>query len=116
MNVFHTSKGKPGCVMTPKEEKKYVNANIIFRGAILNILIDQLFDMNMHYTNRNELCDALTTKYGVSDDGSDIFIIENFHDYKMSDNHSVVEQAHKIQCITKELNLLKIGLLIDSLL
>lgn len=31
----------------------------------------------------------------------------DFHDYKMHGNRSVVEQAHQIQCIAKELELLK---------
>lgn len=74
MNVFHTNKGKPGGIITPKEEKKYVDVNIIFKGAILSVLVDRLFDMNMHYTYKKELWDALTMMYGVSDDGSELYI------------------------------------------
>ena len=33
--------------------------------------------------------------------------MEQFHDYKMVDNRSVLDQAHEIQCIAKELELLK---------
>jgi hypothetical protein len=36
--------------------------------------------------------------------------MESFHDYKMDDNRSIVEQAHEIQCIAKELDHLKIAL------
>jgi hypothetical protein len=42
------------------------------------------------------LWDALTTKYGASDAGSDLYIMESFHDYKTVDNRSIVEQAHEI--------------------
>jgi hypothetical protein len=56
------------------------------------------------------LWDALTTKYGASDAGSDLYIMESFQDYKMVDNRSIVEQAHEIQCIAKELDHLKIVL------
>ena len=35
------------------------------------------------------------------------YVMENFHDKTMEDNRSVVEQAHEIQCIVKELELLK---------
>jgi hypothetical protein len=56
------------------------------------------------------LWDALTTKYGASDAGSDMYIMESFHDYRMNDNRSIVEQAHEIQCIAKELDHLKIVL------
>jgi hypothetical protein len=36
------------------------------------------------------LWDALTTKYGASDAGSDVYIMESFHDYKLADNCSIV--------------------------
>ena len=36
-----------------------------------------------------------------------MYTIEQFHDYKMVENRSVLEQAHEIQCIAKELDLLK---------
>jgi hypothetical protein len=36
--------------------------------------------------------------------------MESFHDYKMVDNRSIVEHAHEIQCIAKELDHLKIVL------
>jgi hypothetical protein len=36
--------------------------------------------------------------------------MEKFHDITMVNNRSVVEQAHEIQCIVKELELLKCAL------
>ena len=36
-----------------------------------------------------------------------MYTIEQFHDYKMVENRSVLEQAHEIQCIAKEVELLK---------
>jgi hypothetical protein len=44
------------------------------------------------------------------DAGSEMYIMESFHDYKMVDNRSIVEQAHEVWCIDKELNHLKIVL------
>jgi len=44
----------------------------------------------------------LNAKFGASDAGSELYVMENFHDIKMVDNRSVVEQAHEIQCIVKE--------------
>ncbi|KAK1647929.1 hypothetical protein QYE76_065734 [Lolium multiflorum] len=40
-------------------------------------------------------------------EGSELYIMESFHDIRMVNNRSVVEQAHEIQCIAKELELLK---------
>jgi hypothetical protein len=110
LNVFHVSQGKPEGVLTPEEEKKYDNANTIFTGAILSVLVDHLVDANMQYTDKKELWDALTTNYGPSNDDSELYVMKSFHDYKMANNLSIVEQAHEIQCIAKELDHLKIVL------
>jgi hypothetical protein len=112
MNVFHVNQGKPKGVLTPEEEKKYDDANPIFTGAILSVLVDRLVDANMQYIDEKELQDALTTKYVASDNDNDLYVMESFHDYKMANNHSIVEQAYAIQCIAKELDQLKIVLLV----
>jgi hypothetical protein len=52
--------------------------------------------------------DTLNTEYGGSDAGTELYIIEQYHDYQMIDEKSVVTQAHEIQCMVKELTLLKI--------
>jgi hypothetical protein len=49
------------------------------------------------------LWDALETKYGVSDVGSELYVMKQFCDYKMVDDRSIVEQAHEIQSLAKEL-------------
>ena len=41
----------------------------------------------------------------VADAGSELYIMEQYHDYKMTDDRSVVEKAHEIQSLTKELEL-----------
>jgi predicted GNAT family N-acyltransferase len=48
------------------------------------------------------LWDAFETKYGVSDAGSELHVMEQFCDYKMVDDRSIVEQAHEIQSIEKK--------------
>nr|ABF98657.1 retrotransposon protein, putative, Ty1-copia subclass [Oryza sativa Japonica Group] len=65
------------------------------------------FWVYMHMTDAKELWDALNTKCGATDASNDLYIMEQFHDYKMADNRSVVEQAHEIQTMAKELELLK---------
>jgi hypothetical protein len=52
--------------------------------------------------------DTLNTEYGGSDADTELYIIEQYHDYQMIDEKSVVTQAHEIQCMVKELGLLKI--------
>jgi hypothetical protein len=75
MNVFHVSKGKPEGRLTPEQEKEYDHANTIFTGAVLSALVDHLVDANIQHADGIELWDALTTKYGASEAGSDLYII-----------------------------------------
>jgi hypothetical protein len=42
-------------------------------------------------------------KFGVSDVGSELCIMEQLFDYQMVENRPVVEQAHEIQALAKEL-------------
>ena len=50
-----------------------------------------------------DLWDALEAQYGVSDAGSELYLMEQFLDYKMVEDHSVVEQAHEIHTLAKDL-------------
>jgi hypothetical protein len=52
--------------------------------------------------------DTLNTEYGGSNADTEMYIIERYHDYQMVDGKSMVTQAHEIQCMVKELGLLKI--------
>jgi hypothetical protein len=55
-----------------------------------------------------EMWDTLNTEYEGSDAGTELYIIEQYHEYQMVNEKSVVTQAHEIQCMVKELALLKI--------
>jgi hypothetical protein len=63
-----------------------------------------------HIKEGKELWDALDAKFGVVDAGSELYIMESFHDFKMTKDLLVVQRAHEIQCIAKELELLKCAL------
>jgi hypothetical protein len=51
------------------------------------------------------LWDALVGKFGVTDAGSELYLMEQLYDYKMVENRSVVEQAHEFHALAKELEL-----------
>jgi hypothetical protein len=76
-------------------------------GAVSNVLSDHLFDSIMHIQDAKALWDHLNTTYGASDACKELCIMESFHDYNMVANKSIVEQAHEIQRLAKELELLK---------
>jgi hypothetical protein len=107
MKVFQISKGKPEGAMSDEDQRKFEAFNTIFVGCILD---DRLCDMYMHIKDGKELWDALDAKFGAADAGSELYIMESFHDFKMTKDLPVVQQAHEIQCITKELKLLKCAL------
>ena len=50
-----------------------------------------------------EMWDALEAKFGVSDAGSELYVMEQFLDYRMVEDRSVVEQAHEIHALAKDL-------------
>ena len=54
--------------------------------------------------------DTLQANYGVSDAGSELYLMEQYYDYKMVDDRSVVEQAHEIHTLAKELDNLNCSL------
>ncbi|RLN33442.1 uncharacterized protein C2845_PM03G32690 [Panicum miliaceum] len=47
--------------------------------------------------------DALEAQYGVSDVGSELYTMEQFLNYKMVEDRSMVEQVHKIHTLAKDL-------------
>src|SRR6185437_4979491 len=71
------------------------------------VLHDHLVDVYIHITDAKELWDALAAKYDATDAGSELYTMESFHDFRMVNNRSVVEQAHEIQVLVKEIELLK---------
>jgi hypothetical protein len=88
---------------TPKEERAFQHADTTFKAAILSVLEDSIVDAYVPLQTDKEMWDALKTKYGVSDASSELYVMEQFHDYRMVDGRSAVEQGHEIQTQAKEL-------------
>jgi hypothetical protein len=65
----------------------------LFRGTVISVHAENLVDFYLTTTSRKELWDAR----------SELYVMEQFCDYKMVDDHSIVEQAHEIQSMAKEL-------------
>jgi hypothetical protein len=102
MNIIHVTKGKTE-QFTPEEEQAFTTADNLFRDVVISVLAENLVDFYLTAASGKELWDALETKYGVFDTGSELYVMKQFCDYKMVDDHSIVEQAHEIQSLTKEL-------------
>jgi hypothetical protein len=75
---------------------------------MVGVLAETLQDTYLRYKTGKEMWDTLNIEYEGLDAGTELYIIEEYHDYQMVDEKSVVTQAHEIQCMVKELVLLKI--------
>ncbi|XP_066358045.1 uncharacterized protein [Miscanthus floridulus] len=101
MNCYHAAQGKPE-QFTP-EEQKFLAADNVFRGAVISALHSTYEKNYISCTSSEKLWDALEAKFGVSDAGSELYLMEQLYDYKMVENRSVVEHAHEIQALAMEL-------------
>jgi hypothetical protein len=73
----------------------------LFQGAVIGALANKYVDSHLTCTYAKQLWDALDEKFGVSDAGSELYIMEQLFEYKMVENRSVVEQTHEIQALVK---------------
>jgi hypothetical protein len=74
LNVFWVSKGKLEGELTPEKEKAYSEANTIFLWC--DDWSTTLQDTYLRYKTAKEMWDTLNTKYGGSDAGTELYIIE----------------------------------------
>jgi hypothetical protein len=58
--------------------------------------------MLMEYKLASELWEALDRKYAESDAGRELYVNDQYHEYRMVDDRSIVEQAHEIQLLVGE--------------
>jgi hypothetical protein len=100
MNVMYVTTGKaPEGV----SEEKFNADDNLFRGAIIIVLVDNLVDTYLQRKTGKDVWEALEAQYGASDAGGELYVMEQFLDYRMVEDCSVVEQAHEVQALAKEL-------------
>jgi hypothetical protein len=88
---------------TPEEDNAFLDADVRFRARLLSVLGDTIVVAYVPLQSGKEMWDALKQRYGVSEAGSELYVMDQFHDYRMVDDRSVVEQAHEIQALVKDL-------------
>ena len=103
MNCYAATKGMPEGDLEPAQREAFERVDIMFKTALLGIIDDSIVDPYMSFDNGKDMWAALEAKFGVSDAGSELYVMEQFYDYKMTDERSVVQQAHEIQSLAKEL-------------
>jgi hypothetical protein len=68
--------GTPIGSLTPDEEKAFRDATVLFVGAILSVLGDNLVDAYLHIRDGKELWDVLEAKLGAADAGGELYAME----------------------------------------
>jgi hypothetical protein len=90
MNVFWVSEGKPAGQLIAEQEKAYGEVNTIFVGAMIGVHADLLQDMYLYHNTGKDIWDVLNADYRGSNAGTELYIIEQYHDYKMVDSRNMV--------------------------
>jgi hypothetical protein len=57
----------------------------------LSVLGYNIVDPYLSFDNDKDVRDALEAKFGVSNAGSELYVMEQFYDYKMVDDHPIVD-------------------------
>ncbi|XP_010233269.1 uncharacterized protein LOC100838984 [Brachypodium distachyon] len=103
MSCYNAICGLPEGNHTPAEEEAFQKLDTTFKAALISILGDNIVDSYLSFNNCKDMWDALERKFGVSDAGSELYVMKQFYDYKMVEDRPIVEQAHEIQSLAKEL-------------
>jgi hypothetical protein len=100
MNVMYVATGKaPEGV----SEEKFNADDNLFRGAIISVLVDNLVNTYLQRKMGKDIWETLEAQYGASDAGGQLYVMEQFLDYRMVEDRSVVEHTHEVQALAKEL-------------
>lgn len=94
MNVYWVSTSTPSGPLTPELDKALSEPTVVFVCVVISVLGGRLVGAYLHTRNVKELWDAHESKFGTIDVGGELHAIEQFNDYIMVENCSVVKQAH----------------------
>ncbi|KAK1668381.1 hypothetical protein QYE76_056540 [Lolium multiflorum] len=105
--TVNATDARPEGPLSAEEQEKFEKVDAMFKAALFSILGDNIVDPYMAFDHGKDAWDALEAKFGVSDAGTELYVMEQYYDYRMTDERSVVEQAHEIQSLAKELEQFK---------
>jgi hypothetical protein len=102
MDVFWVVSNPPVLPLrSEKEVQEFTATTMIFVVCILSVLSNQLCDVYMNIKSATKLWEAFEHKFSASDAGRKLYVMEQYHDFRMVDNRSIVEHAHKFQLIVR---------------
>jgi hypothetical protein len=78
-------------VPTADEQRVFEHGDTTCKAALLSIIGDSLIDAYVQMSTGKAMWEALEARYGVSNASSELYVMEQFHDYRMVENRPVVE-------------------------
>jgi len=96
MYCYDATKGKPEGDLNPTQQEAFENMDTLFKAAILSVLDDSIVDSYMSFDSGKDMWVALEAMFGPSGAGNELYVMEQFCEYKMTDERSVVQQTHEI--------------------
>lgn len=85
MGCYDATKGKPEGDLNLTQLEAFEKIDTLFKGALLSVLDDSIMDSCMSFENGKDMWAALEAKFGASDAGSELYVMEQFYDYKMTE-------------------------------
>ena len=107
MYCYDATKGKPEGDLNPTQQEAFENMDTLFKAVLLSVLNDSIVDSYMSFDSGKDMWATLEAMFGASGVGNELYVMEQFCDYKMTDERSVVQQTHEIQSLCKELEYFK---------
>lgn len=103
MSCYDATLGKPEGELDAQQAQAFQKMDTLFKAAVLSVLGENIVDAYALIDNGKDMWDALEAKFGVSDAGTELYIMEKFYNYRMTEERSMVEQAHEIKSFAREL-------------
>ncbi|XP_059638671.1 uncharacterized protein LOC132280940 [Cornus florida] len=93
-----------------KDRKKRDEDELVYKGHVLNTLLDQFYDLYTPMKSPREIWNVLEFKYKTEKLGTDKFLIFKYFEFSMVDNLSVLDQVYELQVLVTKLREVKIVL------
>ena len=91
MYYYDATKGKPEGDLNPTQQEAFENMDTLSKATLLSVLDDSIVDSYMSFDSGKDMWAALEATFGASDAGNELYVMEKFCDYKMTDERSVVQ-------------------------
>ena len=80
MSCYDATLGKPEGEQDAQQAQAFQKMDTLFKAALLSVLGENIVDAYASIDNGKDMWDALEAKFGVSDAGTELYIMEQFYD------------------------------------